>query len=143
MQKNHKELCARGQIKIFNGSILDLKTKIKEFCFVVGMEILDNMPHDRLYTESFSNSENGDPSVFSHYSTVDLSYKAKEEFLEEKLVSLKDNPDALISLFLRLQKSLPELDSIQAKKRLASEGLAKRIIDLFRDSTRKKTKETT
>jgi len=29
-----------------------VETKIDEFCFVVGLEILDNMPHDRLYSPS-------------------------------------------------------------------------------------------
>ena len=52
MRQNHSQLLDSGQIKIFNGSILDLQTKTKDFCFVVGMEILNNMPHDRLYSES-------------------------------------------------------------------------------------------
>ena len=30
---------------MINSSILDVETKIDEFCFVVGLEILDNMPH--------------------------------------------------------------------------------------------------
>jgi hypothetical protein len=39
-----------NRIKIFNGSILDFNKKINnQHCFVVGLEILDNLPHDRLY----------------------------------------------------------------------------------------------
>ena len=52
MRQNHRGLYNNGQIKILNGSILDVQNKIEDFCFVTGMEILDNMPHDRLYAES-------------------------------------------------------------------------------------------
>lgn len=37
---------------------------------------------------------------------------------------------------------MPELDSVTAQKRLKSEGIAKRLVDLFRDMTRSKKKET-
>jgi hypothetical protein len=50
MRENHKKLLDEGRIKIFNSSIMDLDRKIDGSCFVVGLEILDNMPHDRLYT---------------------------------------------------------------------------------------------
>jgi hypothetical protein len=39
----------KNKIKIFNGGILDFQRKINTHCFVVGLEILDNLPHDRLY----------------------------------------------------------------------------------------------
>jgi hypothetical protein len=39
----------KNKIKIFNGGILDFNRKINTHCFVVGLEILDNLPHDRLY----------------------------------------------------------------------------------------------
>ena len=54
MWRNHPDLCKNGQIKILNGSVLDVETKVKDFCFVVGMEILDNMPHDRLFKQSYA-----------------------------------------------------------------------------------------
>ena len=71
------------------------------------------MPHDRLYTEEYM-VEGGDPELLSYLSTVNLSYKDKQEFLEEQIVRLKDHPDPLISLFLRLRNTMPELDSIAA-----------------------------
>jgi len=71
-----------------------------------------------------------------------MTHKGKEEELEEKIVKLADHPDPLIKLFLKLQKSMPELDSITAQKRLASEGLVKRVIDLFRSFRRTNSKET-
>jgi len=67
MRTNHKELFDSGRIKIVNGSILDYKTKIDQFCFFVGLEILDNMPHDRLYSESHQGAGPSD-QVFSHMS---------------------------------------------------------------------------
>ena len=65
------------------------------------MEILDNMPHDRLYSDSYVN-EGGDPDLFNHVSTISMKHHAKEEKLEELIVKLSDNPDPLISLYLRL-----------------------------------------
>ena len=38
----------------------------------------------------------------------------KEEKLEERIVKLEEHPDPLIKLFLRLMKTMPELDSITA-----------------------------
>ena len=51
MRQNHKQLLESNKIKIFNGSIFDFNRKIggNTHCFVVGLEVLDNMPHDRLY----------------------------------------------------------------------------------------------
>lgn len=49
MLKNHRELYEQEKIKIYNASIFDFNKRVKDHCFVVGMEILDNMPHDRLY----------------------------------------------------------------------------------------------
>ena len=38
-----------GKVKIYNSSIFDFKQKEEGPSFVIGMEILDNMPHDRIY----------------------------------------------------------------------------------------------
>lgn len=38
-----------AKVKIYNSSIFDYKIKDDIPSFVIGMEILDNMPHDRLY----------------------------------------------------------------------------------------------
>jgi hypothetical protein len=51
MKENHTQLMNEGKIKIVNKSILDLEQPASaDFRFVVGLEILDNMPHDRLYS---------------------------------------------------------------------------------------------
>lgn len=51
MRENHRQLLESNKIKIFNGSIFDFTRKVSgsQHCFVVGLEVLDNMPHDRLY----------------------------------------------------------------------------------------------
>lgn len=49
MMKNHPQLYKEGKIKIYNASIFDFNKRIDDHCFVLGMEILDNMPHDRLF----------------------------------------------------------------------------------------------
>ena len=113
MHQNHKYLYDRGQIKILNGNILDLQTKIKDFCFVVGMQVLDNMPHDRLFSESHQ-VEGGNSELFNYLSTIEMSYKGNEESLEERIVKLSENPDPLIKLFLRLRNQMPEMDTITA-----------------------------
>lgn len=48
----NNELLENGKVKIYNSSIFDYKIKEEGPTFVIGMEILDNMPHDRLYRKS-------------------------------------------------------------------------------------------
>ena len=60
IKKNHKALYDRGNIKIFNGSIFDWDLHVDKHTFVVGLEILDNMPHDRLFTNSEKSNSSED-----------------------------------------------------------------------------------
>lgn len=62
------------RIKIYNSSILDFNKKINEQCFVIGMEILDNMPHDRLFS---------DGEKFSKQSMIQIDNKDGVETLKE------------------------------------------------------------
>lgn len=57
MKEKHKRLWEQGRIKIFNGSILEYQKKTLPgfFTFVVALEVLDNMPHDRLYFDANNN----------------------------------------------------------------------------------------
>ena len=57
LREKHKKLYDQDKIKIYNASILDFNKKINDHSFVIGMEILDNMPHDRLYRDDEANSE--------------------------------------------------------------------------------------
>lgn len=51
MRLNHKKLLDEGRIKIYNSSIMDFDKRQDGRTFVIGLEILDNMPHDRLMTD--------------------------------------------------------------------------------------------
>ena len=51
LKANHPKLYQNGQLKFYQGSILDYEVKQTKHTFVLGMEIMDNMPHDRLYKE--------------------------------------------------------------------------------------------
>ena len=107
MRQNHKQLLDEGKIQIFNGSIFDFDAKINDFCFFVGFEILDNMPHDRLYTESHQ-VKGGREDVYTHISTIErLIAKTKEDKDEyiEHLTPIEEINDDLINLFLKVQKS--------------------------------------
>ena len=87
--------------------------------------------------------EGGDPELFNYISTVEMSYEDQIEKLEEKIVKLSEHPDPLIKLYLRLAKTMPDMDAVIASKRLYSEGNIKRMVDMFRQMTsRQKSKET-
>ena len=68
----------------------------------MGLEILDNMPHDRLYTESHQ-VPGGRSDVFTHASTVEIIDKSEKkkkvyiEKLKEEILPIEDcNNDELI-----------------------------------------------
>lgn len=77
MQERHAKLYDENKIKIYNSSILDFNKKINEHCFVIGMEILDNMPHDRLYKKNKSDE------TFSEQAVIEI--KTDHKTGEEKL----------------------------------------------------------
>ena len=124
LSEKHKQLYDRNQIKIYNSSILDFNKKIKEQCFVVGMEILDNMPHDRLYRD-----ESGE---FTTQAMVNIhtDLKSGEETLEEVREPIDDQ---LVKDFLRHLESMPQVDHISATQRLQVSGIIKRIKDVYDD----------
>jgi hypothetical protein len=53
MIKHSKKILA-NEIRFENCSISDYKKKDNELVFVVMLEVLDNMPHDRVYFVSFN-----------------------------------------------------------------------------------------
>lgn len=48
----HKNKYLSNQIEIINGSIFYYTPSTQEPVFIIGMEILDNMPHDRLWKQN-------------------------------------------------------------------------------------------
>lgn len=69
-------------VQIHNTSILDFKQKSDDPFYVVGMEILDNMPHDRIYKDTQK------PDEQWKYQT--LVYQNKDGELEEQLEPITD-----------------------------------------------------
>ncbi|OMJ72462.1 hypothetical protein SteCoe_29091 [Stentor coeruleus] len=48
----HPELWASGKVKVINKSALDWDSKIRDQIFVIGLEVLDNLPHDRIWKKN-------------------------------------------------------------------------------------------
>ena len=84
-KNSQAKLSHPGQLKIHNKSIFDFVPATKEPCFVVGMEILDNMPHDRLYKD---NEEITDPWIYQ--AAVQKHQVDGKHVLEEVLEPIKD-----------------------------------------------------
>lgn len=135
MKERHRKLYDENRIKIYNCSIFDefllgKKDKIDEHCFVVGMEILDNMPHDRLYIDK----DTAGTSEFEYQlqSIIELSQDAEgNEILKEILEPVGSDP--LIIEFLQLLKSMPAPDHVTLNNKLQFGGFIKRIKDVFDD----------
>ena len=74
----------KNKIKIFNGSILEFKKKINQYCFVVGLEVLDNLPHDRLYV--------GKDGKIREQAVVEIRHdeKSGQEIMVERREAIKD-----------------------------------------------------
>lgn len=88
-----------NKIKIFNGSIFDFNRKIggNTHCFVVGLEVLDNMPHDRLYFDKKSGELTSMSSI-----KITRDSEGKEISLNETQLSIEDE---MCKLFVDLYKS--------------------------------------
>lgn len=49
LSKQHPQLIANSQIRFVNSSILDYASVSNDLTFVILLEVLDNMPHERIY----------------------------------------------------------------------------------------------
>ena len=94
---------------------------------MIGLEILDNMPHDRLHTAQ-SLGEGSDSATFTHASVVQRSYdEKKSELLSEVNLPIDEIRDPLIDKFLEIWNAQPELDHVTANKRLKDQGVILKI----------------
>ena len=84
------------------------------------MEILDNMPHDRLY------KENG---KLAYQSVVTTSEDGSQAISEEKAPIT----DKLCKEFVRLYESMPPGDHVSAKHKAQFTGIIKRLKDIYDD----------
>ena len=96
---------------------MDFDRKQEGRTFVVGLEILDNMPHDRLMSPQ-SIGEGKDSEKFTHVSMVERTMNPEE--LKEVFKPLTEVDDQLIKLFIECWETQPELDHVTANKRLKS-----------------------
>ena len=115
---------------------------MKDFCFFVGLEILDNMPHDRLYTGGHQGLKGEKENRFTHVSTIEIKGQGKSEELIEHIVPVGEVQDHEIQLFLKLLNTQPEEDTVSVTKRLNSQGLLKRLIDNLPSFSSTKTPDT-
>ena len=101
------------QIKIYNSSILDFNKPFNEPCFVIGMEILDNMPHDRLFADEVP--KDGSRIKFTKQSMIEISEsETGKEILRELQVPIEEHKDPLVQDFVKYLESIPDADHIQA-----------------------------
>lgn len=122
LSKKHRELYKDDRIKIYNSSILDFNKKINDHCFIIGMEILDNMPHDRVYLED---------GEITKQAMIEISEdKNGNEVLNEVR---EDIDDVLILEFMKHLESMPQKDHIMVNKKMQVAGMIKRIKDFWED----------
>jgi len=57
ISKSHSKLVSNGQVQFVDQSILDYSKRDTDLVFVVMLEVLDNMPHDRVYWVGCSHRE--------------------------------------------------------------------------------------
>ena len=53
LSKDHPNLIKKRNIKFINQSIVDYKAQDNDIVFILFLEVLDNMPHDRVYIVNF------------------------------------------------------------------------------------------
>ena len=130
MSQNHRRLYENDQIKIYNSSILDFNKPFNEACFVIGMEILDNMPHDRLFADEVP--RDGSRIKYTKQSMIEISESENgKEVLKELKVPIDEHKDPLVHDFVRYLESIPEADHIQATSRLQVSGVIKQMKDMW------------
>lgn len=103
------------------------------------MEILDNMPHDRLYKDSEDIREpwkyqtivkqiQKNKGGLANIDTNDVIYEEEKQPID----------DQYCQLFVELQKSMPEMDNISVVKELERQGWVNRAVESWRNLTGKK-----
>ena len=86
------------------------------------MEILDNMPHDRLYKDK--------EGKFSTQAEIHINNEGGEEKLKEVQMPISDQ---LVKEYIKHFESMMPADHIKATQRLQVSGMIKRIKDIYDD----------
>ena len=109
LRQNHGELWESNQLRVFNGSFLDYQRRHHgPTTFVVALEVLDNLPHDRLYFSS-------DKARLTHQAAVKVVRDEDRETLADVREPLAD---PLCQLFAELHASMPAKDHVSATRAL-------------------------
>ncbi len=117
-EKNHKKLLDRGNIRIINDDFLNYRVSpnSKEFTFIIFLEVLDNMPHDK---------------VFYCPESKDWKFQGMVEFNDKNLVQKPKEiqfpiNDVLISETVLLYKELLESGYEENEEKTILEKLIKK-----------------
>jgi len=106
LEKEHKLLIDRSQISFVNENFITYNQQDDELTFVLMCEVLDNMPHDRVYWSDEKNQ-------WFYETWVEFDDKDGEVGLREVKKPISDN---LIKEAVELLNTLPEKDEIEEKK---------------------------
>ena len=116
LKAQHSQLVDRNQVKVLNRSIFDWSSQVNDQTFIIALEILDNLAHDRVW------KENG---KWSLQSRVNEDLKEVKEKIEDELII------KTLDCYLKMpEKTQTE---IEAENR---EGLIYKALNFFRDQTK-------
>lgn len=88
----------------------------------MGLEVLDNMPHDRLWFDHSTGKLTEQTVV-----RIKKDSEGNEIGLEESKTPIDD---PMCKLFVDIYESMPDMDHIAANKVLKNEGFFKRLQDI-------------
>lgn len=129
LSRDHQRLVDRGQIKVVNEDFLNFKpqTNKDKHHFVLFLEVLDNMPHDRVYKSSLAAAAKQSSDEWTEQAQVEFSDESANENLTE---TRRPISDPLIKEFLALKASQPQIDHIEDEKKLEG-GLIQNLLRRF------------
>ncbi|KAL4445616.1 hypothetical protein ABPG74_006167 [Tetrahymena malaccensis] len=120
LSRDHSKLIERGQIKFINEDFVNFKPQNRDqHHFLLFLEVLDNMPHDRIYKK-----KNAQEDIWEKQALVEFTDEFGNEGLKEVLTDIKD---PLIQEFINILKTVPTLDHIEEEKNIQG-GIIQNVI---------------
>ena len=116
LKEAHPELVKKGQVQVVNSGVMDWCQSLKQEVFIVGLEVLDNMPHDKVYKED---------SEWKYQTLV------TEDLQEEK----QPITDPLIQECLGIYQKMPPKTDIE-KEAEYQEGIIYNLMKFFKSTKR-------
>lgn len=115
---NHKKLLDKGQITVVNENILNYKGVDDSLTFVVFLEVLDNMPHDRIYY-----SDENKAWAYETWVNATVDAQGKETYEEIK----RPIADPLIKELIEIYTTMPNKEYYEDMEKKG--GIAERIVN--------------